>query len=84
MSELIGISDHLGGFLRRTAQGRRLGLCRVVLPQGDDHVGALEVGKKADLAVLSQDPFAVAPEALGKTRVLETWVGGKRVYERAR
>jgi predicted amidohydrolase YtcJ len=49
----------------------------------DDRVGTLEVGKKADLAVLSQDPFTVAPEALGKTRVLETWVGGKRVYERA-
>jgi hypothetical protein len=48
----------------------------------DDRVGTLEVGKKADLAVLSQDPFAVAPETLGKTRVLETWVGGKRVYER--
>jgi predicted amidohydrolase YtcJ len=36
----------------------------------DDRVGTIEVGKKADLAVLSQDPFAVTPETLGKTCVL--------------
>jgi hypothetical protein len=32
VSEIKGISDHLSGFLRRTAQGRRLGFRRVVLP----------------------------------------------------
>lgn len=49
----------------------------------DKIVGTLEVGKKADLAVLSQDLFKVAPETISKTRILETWVGGKRVYQRA-
>ena len=48
----------------------------------DDRVGTLEVGKYADLVVLSQDLFKVAPERIGETRVLTTYVGGKRVYER--
>src|SRR5579872_5867062 len=38
----------------------------------DKIVGTLEVGKKADLAVLSQDLFKVAPETIGKTQVLQT------------
>jgi predicted amidohydrolase YtcJ len=33
----------------------------------DDQVGTLEVGKFADLAVLSQDIFSVPPKAIGKT-----------------
>ena len=48
----------------------------------DDRVGTLDVGKYADLVVLSQDLFKVAPERIGETRVLTTYVGGKRVYER--
>jgi predicted amidohydrolase YtcJ len=48
----------------------------------DDRVGTLEVGKKADLAVLSQDLFGVPPETIGATRVLATWVAGQRVYQR--
>jgi predicted amidohydrolase YtcJ len=46
----------------------------------DDKVGTLEVGKEADLAVLSQDPFAVPLEAIAQTRVLTTMVAGKVVY----
>jgi predicted amidohydrolase YtcJ len=46
----------------------------------EDRVGTLEVGKLADLAVLSQDIFAVSPEAIGKTRVTLTLIGGKTVY----
>jgi predicted amidohydrolase YtcJ len=48
----------------------------------DSLVGTLEVGKKADLAVISQDLFKVAPDAIARTKVLETWVDGRRVYER--
>ncbi|MEP6546045.1 MAG: amidohydrolase [Gammaproteobacteria bacterium] len=45
-------------------------------------VGTLEVGKLADLAVLSQDIFAVAPETIAKTQVVITMVDGKIVYQR--
>ena len=47
----------------------------------DSQVGTLEVGKLADLAVLSQDIFSVPPESIGKTRVVSTMVGGKIVYD---
>ena len=49
----------------------------------DDKVGSLEVGKFADLAVLSQDIFAIPPESIGKTRAVLTMVGGKIVYSAA-
>jgi predicted amidohydrolase YtcJ len=48
----------------------------------DKQVGTLEIGKLADLVVLSQDIFAVTPESIGQTRVLTTMVGGKIVYQR--
>jgi predicted amidohydrolase YtcJ len=50
----------------------------------DDKVGTLDVGKEADLAVLSQDPFAVPLEAIAQTRVLTTMVAGKVVYTASR
>jgi hypothetical protein len=46
----------------------------------DTQVGTLEVGKLADLAVLSQDIFTVPPKMLAKTAVVSTLVGGKIVY----
>jgi predicted amidohydrolase YtcJ len=45
-----------------------------------DRVGTLEPGKEADLIVLSQDIFQVAPEEVAKTRVRVTMVAGKVVY----
>ncbi|KAL9044437.1 MAG: hypothetical protein Q9214_002425 [Letrouitia sp. 1 TL-2023] len=45
-----------------------------------DQVGSLEVGKKADMVVLSQDPRSVDPTDLDKLVVEQTWVGGVRAY----
>jgi len=45
--------------------------------------GSLEVGKLADLAVLSQDIFEVPETELPKTESTLTMVGGKIVYRRA-
>jgi predicted amidohydrolase YtcJ len=47
----------------------------------DDRVGSLQVGKLADIAVLSQDVFKVPPGQIDKTRVVLTMVGGKVVYD---
>jgi predicted amidohydrolase YtcJ len=44
--------------------------------------GSIEVGKLADLAVLSQDVLSVPPETIRDTRALMTIVGGKVVFER--
>jgi predicted amidohydrolase YtcJ len=43
----------------------------------DDHKGTITSGKLADLVVLSDDPRAVAPEALRDVGVLMTMVGGR-------
>jgi predicted amidohydrolase YtcJ len=46
----------------------------------DDRVGTLEVGKEADLVVLSQDLFSMPHNAIAATRAVMTMVGGKVVY----
>ena len=43
--------------------------------------GSLEAGKLADLIVLDQDLFKIAPSAIHQTKVLLTVVGGKVVYQ---
>jgi predicted amidohydrolase YtcJ len=49
----------------------------------EDHVGGtLELGKRADLVVLSADPRAVDPEAIRGIEVLETVIDGVTVYAR--
>lgn len=42
--------------------------------------GTLEPGKWADFILVDQDIFTVAPAKIRTTKVLETWVGGKRVF----
>lgn len=46
----------------------------------DHEVGTIEPGKFADLVVLDADPRAVDPNEIGNIRVLETWMGGRRVF----
>ncbi|HET9811615.1 MAG TPA: amidohydrolase [Sphingomicrobium sp.] len=48
----------------------------------EDRIGALEPGKWADFILIDRDPAKVDPRKLGRTRVLETWVAGKKVWER--
>ena len=44
-------------------------------------VGSLEVGKLADLAVLSKDYFGVPVEEIGEIESVMTVVGGKVMHE---
>lgn len=48
----------------------------------DDERGSLTVGRLADLAVLSDDPFTATPSELLQTQVELTIVGGHVLYER--
>ena len=43
--------------------------------------GTLEVGKLADMVVLSQDLFEIEPDQILSTEVLYTILGGRIVYE---
>ncbi|WP_412060475.1 amidohydrolase [Rubrivirga sp. IMCC45206] len=47
----------------------------------EDEVGSIEVGKRADFVVLSQDLMAVPPEAILDTRVVATYLDGEAVWE---
>ena len=46
-------------------------------------LGTLEPGKWADFILVDQDIFTTDPKKIWSTQVLETWVGGKRVYSQA-
>ena len=46
----------------------------------EDIAGTLEVNKRADFIVLSDDPRAIAETELGDVRVLKTVIGGEVVY----
>ncbi len=48
----------------------------------ENEVGSIEVGKRADMAVLSHDPSAVSPDFIRDIDVEQTYVDGKLLYER--
>lgn len=48
---------------------------------GENELGSLEAGKRADFVVLAEDPLAVPDKALRTLTVLATYVDGKPVYE---
>jgi predicted amidohydrolase YtcJ len=94
VSPLLGLRSALA---RRTRQGEILDADQAVtLDQAlrfqttaaayggfEEHLkGSLELGKLADLIVLSDDPYAVEPEQLDQVRVDLTMVGGRVVYTR--
>ncbi|WP_426174248.1 amidohydrolase [Massilia sp. TWR1-2-2] len=48
----------------------------------EDKLGSLEPGKWADFIVIDQDLFTMPASAIHNTGVLETWVAGRKVYQR--
>ncbi len=69
-AEKIGVADALRAVTLGAAYTLKL----------DHEIGSIEVGKRADFAVLHDDPLEVAPEALKDVRVWGTVLGG-RVFE---
>lgn len=47
----------------------------------EQEFGSIEVGKKADLVLLSQNLFKIKPEAIPATTVLATMAGGRLVHD---
>jgi hypothetical protein len=47
----------------------------------EDTKGSLEVGKLADLVILSDNPLTVDPTTIGNIVVLETIKEGKTIYQ---
>jgi predicted amidohydrolase YtcJ len=49
----------------------------------EDRIGALDPGKWADFVLVDRDIGKATVPELYRTKVLETWVAGKKVWERA-
>ena len=49
----------------------------------EDKIGTLEPGKWADFIIIDRDPTKVDPQSLARAQVLETWVAGKKLWEKA-
>jgi predicted amidohydrolase YtcJ len=47
----------------------------------EGHFGRLERGQRADFLLIDGDPLLATPADLRAMRVLQTWVGGKLVYQ---
>ena len=48
----------------------------------EEQTGSLEPGKLADFAVLDTDILTCPVDSIRDTQVLQTYLGGKLVYER--
>lgn len=48
----------------------------------EEKIGRIAVGLRADFLILDRDPLLASPADLRATKVLETWVGGERVWQR--
>ncbi len=71
--ERVGFETALSGFTREAAYASF----------AEDKVGSLEPGKWADFILLDRDVSKAGPADLARTKVLETWVGGKKVWASA-
>lgn len=49
----------------------------------EDRLGSLEPGKWADFIIIDRDYFQIPVSEIDDIRVLQTWVGGKLIYDAA-
>jgi predicted amidohydrolase YtcJ len=71
-AEKLSFEQALNGFTRGAAYAGF----------AETKIGALEPGKWADFILVDRDVSSVDAQALARTQVLETWVAGKKVWER--
>lgn len=69
--ERVSFEQALAGFTRGAAYAGF----------AEGRIGSLEPGKWADFILVDRDVSKIDPQALARTRVLETWVAGKKVWE---
>ena len=50
----------------------------------EERFGELAVGQRADFVIVDRDPTLASPTELRQTQVLETWVGGEKMWEKGK
>jgi predicted amidohydrolase YtcJ len=70
--ERVSLGQALAGFTRDAAYASF----------AETKIGGLEPGQWADFILVDRDPASVSPGELARTQVLETWIAGKKVWER--
>lgn len=71
-SEAVSLEDMIASYTINGAYANFL----------EEHVGSLEVGKKADFIVLDKNLFDIPPEEIHTSKVVKTYFEGKEVYSR--
>ncbi|MEO6433267.1 MAG: amidohydrolase family protein [Sphingomicrobium sp.] len=69
-SERVNLAQAIEGFTRGAAYAGF----------AEGQLGCLDAGCAADFIVVDRDPTKVDPQSLGATKVLETWIGGEKIY----
>ncbi len=70
--ERLSLGQALAGFTRDAAWASF----------AEGQMGGLDVGQQADFILVDRDPAAVSPHDLARTQVLETWISGRKVWEK--
>jgi len=70
--ERVSFDQALAGFTRGAAYAGF----------AETRIGSLDPGKWADFIIVDRDISKIDPQALARTKVLETWVAGNKVWER--
>lgn len=69
-SERLTFAEALGAYTRGSAYAGF----------AEQKIGWLKPGKWADFIIIDTDISQVSPQQIARTKVLETWVGGKKVW----
>ena len=71
--ERVTLAQALAGFTREAAYAG----------MAEDRLGSLDPGHLADFIIVDRDITSAAPTDIAATRVLETWIAGRKVWERS-